>query len=199
MKIVYFGGTFDPPTLGHYWMVKTVMENMTIDICFVQPCPTPGHRREKGMPSASIQQRYEMCKLQFEGPQGISKTLVTDLEPRNQDITYTYETLEKLHRQFPSDEIWVLMGADELHEFPMWKEPLLILSFANLVVIDRHGYDVSRTLIEGKLRNQVRVLHSIEGHEISASEIRHNLKQHESWLHIDVKDYIKQNHLYVRN
>ncbi|MGV8130990.1 MAG: nicotinate-nicotinamide nucleotide adenylyltransferase [Candidatus Pacearchaeota archaeon] len=198
MNILYFGGTFDPPTMGHYWLLKNAIKHAPnpIDIAFVQPCPTPGHRKMKGTPGASLQQRYEMCKLQFEGPVGIPRTIVTDLEPRNGDITFTYQTMQKLNRQFPGSNIYILMGADELHDFPTWKEPLIILSFASLLIGSRQGYDIPGILTGGKIKSQIHTFDCSEAEEISASEIRENLKSHESWLHSDVKDYIKTNGLY---
>ena len=140
MKIGIYGGTFNPPHLGHITAAKAVFELLGLDRLLLIPAGIPPH---KAMPegSASAEQRLEMTRLAGEQLGLGSKVQVLDLELKREGRSYTADTLAVLKEQYPEDELWLLMGTDMFLTLQAWKDPEKILGLAGIAAFGRTEED----------------------------------------------------------
>ena len=140
MKIGIYGGTFNPPHLGHITAAKAVFELLKLDRLLLIPAGIPPH---KAMPegSASAGQRLEMTRLAGEQLDLGGQVQVLDLELKREGRSFTVDTLETLKEQYPGDELWLLMGTDMFLTLQAWKDPEKILSLAGIAAFGRTEED----------------------------------------------------------
>ena len=125
MKIGIYGGTFDPPHLGHMEAARTALEQMNLDRLIIIPDCEPPHK-DLAEEAATPQQRLEMAALMADGLG--PRAEVSDLEIRREGKSYTADTVEALHETFPEDELWLLMGTDMFLTVQNWYQPERIFS-----------------------------------------------------------------------
>ena len=140
MKIGIYGGTFNPPHLGHVAAARAVFELLRLDLLLLVPDGQPPH---KALPAGSptAEQRLEMTRLAGEQLGLGEKVRVLDLELRRPGRSYTAETLEELRRQYPADELWLLMGTDMFLTLHLWHDPAEILRLAGVCAFGRTEQD----------------------------------------------------------
>lgn len=131
MRIGYFGGTFDPPHVGHLLASSDAAEHLELDrLVFI-----PAHAQPlKGEPRATAAQRLEMVRRMTAGDDRFS---VDPIEVERNRLSFTVETLEALAEHHPSAERFLLVGADVLSSFAHWREPARVRALAELVVLQR--------------------------------------------------------------
>ena len=140
MKIGIYGGTFNPPHLGHVTAARAVFELLKLDLLLLVPDGQPPHKTlPPGSPTA--EQRLEMTRLAGEQLGLGEKVRTLDLELRREGRSYTAETLRQLHQQYPEDELWLLMGTDMFLTLQAWREPEEILSLAGIAAFGRTEAD----------------------------------------------------------
>ncbi len=127
-----FGGTFDPPHVGHRVVARDVVEGLELDRLLVVPAGRPPHR-EARLP-ASL--RLELVREAFRGDDRIA---VSDLEVGREEPSYTVDTLARIRRERSPDELWCVVGVDQLRELDTWREPGRIAELARLAVMSRAG------------------------------------------------------------
>lgn len=140
MKIGIYGGTFNPPHLGHLTAAAAVIFMLKLDKLLLIPASIPPHKLlPEGSPTA--EQRLEMTRLAGEqlGLGGKVETL--DLELRRQGKSYTSDTLAEIKAQYPEDELWLLMGTDMFLTLQTWHEPEKILALAGVAAFGRTEAD----------------------------------------------------------
>ena len=138
MKIGIYGGTFDPPHLGHMEAARTALEQMNLDRLIIIPDCEPPHK-DLAEEAATPQQRLEMAALMADGLG--PRAEVSDLEIRREGKSYTADTLAELRRRFPEDELWLLMGADMFLTLQTWHEPEAIFAQAGIAAFGRTEED----------------------------------------------------------
>ena len=140
MKIGVYGGTFNPPHLGHVTAARAVFELLKLDLLLLVPDGQPPHKMlPPGSPSP--EQRLEMTRLAGE-QLGLGERVRTlDLELKREGRSYTAETLRQLHQQYPEDELWLLMGTDMFLTLQAWHDPQRILSLAGIAAFGRTEED----------------------------------------------------------
>lgn len=201
----FYGGTFDPVHLGHVHAATTVRDALSLDKVHLVLSARPGHR---GQPQSPIQQRWAMLQLACAETPGLA---ADDRELRRAGPSYTLMTLEALHADDPQCIPCWVMGQDAFATLPEWYRWEELLSFCNLVVLDRPGdrrvepdaiaelcarYEVSALsadIVGQIVRLQLPML------EVSATEIRRRIRHGESVSHLladPVYTYIKQHDLY---
>ena len=111
MKIGIYGGTFNPPHLGHITAARTVFELLKLDQLLLIPAGMPPH---KDLPAGSPtpDQRLEMTRLAGEQIGLGDRVQVLDMELRREGRSFTSDTLRQLREEHPDDELWLLMGTD---------------------------------------------------------------------------------------
>lgn len=140
MKIGVYGGTFNPPHLGHLTAARAAVEILKLDKLLFIPDGLPPHK-EMPAGSPSSEQRLEMTRLAAEQLNLGERASVLDLEIRRSGRSYTADTLARLKEQFPEDELWLLMGTDMFLTFQDWHEPERILNLAGIAAFGRTEAD----------------------------------------------------------
>lgn len=132
-RIGIYGGTFNPPHLGHIQAAGYAVETLELSQLLMIPDRIAPH---KSLPedSATPEQRMEMLRL---GTQGTAKIRVSDLELRRDGPSYTFETVAQLRKEYPQAELFLLMGTDMFLSFHNWRKPGAILKNAALAVFYR--------------------------------------------------------------
>lgn len=198
MKIGIFGGTFDPPHVGHVEAFKAFLEQFGFDKAFVIPVFTPPHKSLKSHVTA--QDRLNMSSLAFENL--ADNVIVSDIEITRQGKSYTADTI-KYFKDQGYDDIYFLCGTDMLLTLGHWYKPEYILSNAKIVYARREN-DLENTnkiteKIQEYIDNYGAVITPLNVNvlEISSTEIREELqKGKSSYLSKEVAEYIEKNGLY---
>lgn len=185
------GGTFDPIHNGHLAIAHAALEKLQLDHIEFIPCFLPPHRTK---PLATPAQRLAMLELAVKiNP----RFIINPIEMQLKNISYTVDTLKMLKENNPDVIYYYIIGADAFLKFNTWKNPEEILTLAKLVVINRDEIDIDTADYSGEI-----ILLPIEPIYISATEIRHKIKQGEKNIHglpKDVEKYIIDNGLYIEN
>lgn len=140
MKIGVYGGTFNPPHLGHITAARAVFEMLKLDKLLIVPDGLPPHKElPPGSPTA--EQRLALTCLAAEAMELGRQAEVLDLELCRAGKSYTSDTLAQIRRMYPEDELWLLMGTDMFLTFHCWHEPETILSLAGIAAFGRSEAD----------------------------------------------------------
>ena len=134
LRLGVFGGSFDPPHLGHVALAERARDELELTRVLFVPAPDPPHKR--GRPRSAFRHRLAMTRLAVRGFRPFE---VSDLEARRSGPSYTVDTLRELNRRFPAAELWLLLGEDSACGFEAWREPRAIVSLARLAVAPRGG------------------------------------------------------------
>lgn len=132
-KIGIFGGSFDPPHLGHILALQEFKRKLNLDLVLVIPAKDPPHK-ELARGGAAAEHRLEMIRLAISDLPGVE---VSDLELRRAGKSYTADTVEQLRVLYPEDTFYLLMGTDMFLSFSAWFEPQRITAQATLVAAYR--------------------------------------------------------------
>ena len=140
MKIGIYGGTFNPPHLGHIAAARAVFELLRLDRLVLVPTGLPP-RKELPAGTPTPEQRLELTRLAGE-QLGLGERVETlDIELRRTGPSYTADTLAQLRERYPEDELWLLMGTDMFLTLQTWREPERILSLAGIAAFGRTEED----------------------------------------------------------
>lgn len=197
MKILLFGGTFDPPHNGHINNLRAAMDVVQPDRVIVMPAGIPPHKKASATPA---QLRLAMCAcFQAVSP----KVEVSDWEIRQEGRSYTIHTLQMLHAQNPGAELYMCLGSDMLLSFTRWRSWQEILQLAALVVESRETGDAEALEFAAEtLRQQGgRVLFArAEVYPCASSDIRSGKIPPGEWGRVlpqSVLQIVKNNMLYT--
>ncbi len=196
MNIAVFGGSFNPPHLGHFHLAKSVCESLKIDTMLIMPVKTPPHKSSKEMESED--DRLNMCRLAFSGLDGC---VVSHLEMKMEGKSYTVLTMRKLREYYPDAKIYFVMGSDMLTSFTKWYEWQEILTHCSLICVSRYGDDLESLNNCAEEINQYGecIVLNIEAFEASSTQIRDMIENGEdtsSLLDKKVISYINEKSLY---
>ena len=133
-RIGLFGGTFDPPHVGHLVLAECARDRLGLDEVHFIPAGQPPHKPGRRITRAA--QRVAMARLAVRGNRAFA---VSTLETRRRGPSFTIETLREVAADSPRARLYLLMGADSLDEFATWREPEAILRLATLAVAERPG------------------------------------------------------------
>ena len=135
-RIAIYGGSFDPPHLGHILSVAWALSAADLDAVWI--IPTWKHAFEKEH-SASFEERFAMCELAFAVFQDVE---VSDIERRIGGVSRTLATLNQLESQNPDTVFRLLVGADVLPTTDRWHRWDEVVKIAPPLVIGRQGAPV---------------------------------------------------------
>jgi nicotinate-nucleotide adenylyltransferase len=131
-RIGIFGGSFDPPHLGHLVIAEMARRSLDLNAVYFVPAYKPPHK--EGSHASTARDRLTMTKLSV---QGNAKLKVSDVELRRKGISYTVDTVRAFRKRFPTSQLFLIIGSDSLLQFHSWKSPGRILADASLVVYRR--------------------------------------------------------------
>lgn len=193
-KVGIFGGSFNPPHIGHLRLALSAAKELSLDKVLIIPALKPPHKVNPALASPS--DRLRMCELTF-----TDKVFeVSDMELHREGKSYTIDTIRAIRRQNPDDKLFLIVGADMLLSFHTWKDYKDILSLCTLVAAVREG-DGSEELAAYKDKMltgfDVRIL-EFTPIPISSSEIRESIKETgtSEFITLEVKEYIESRMLY---
>ena len=134
MQLGIFGGTFDPPHVGHLLAASDAIEHLGLDrLVFVPAAVQPLKAARDTAPALD---RLAMVRLTV----GRDPRLEADsVELDREGLSYTVDTLREFGRRYPSAERYFLVGADVLATFAQWREPQTVLELATLAVLTRRS------------------------------------------------------------
>lgn len=204
MKIGVYGGTYNPPHLGHLTAAKAVFQLLELDKLLLIPAGIPPH---KAMPSGSPtnEQRLEMTRLAAEQLDLGDRAEVLDMEISRGGKSFTSDTIAELKRQYPDDELWLLMGTDMFLTFQTWHAPEEIVANAGIAAFGRSEKDteellsIQRAYLMNLYPNARIFTLTIPGViDISSTELREKLEkgEGEEFLAPAVYGYILRQGLY---
>lgn len=177
MKIGIYGGTFDPPHLGHMEAARASVAALGLDRLLFMPAKQPPHKPLPAL-AAAPEQRLAMTALMADGLllPGVAEASALELE--RPGASYTSDTLRDLKERFPDDELWLLMGADMFRTLPSWREAERIMALAGIAAFARAASDSAAALEEQGRRlketygARVRVIELPQIHAISSTQVR---------------------------
>lgn len=196
---VVFGGTFDPPHLGHEAVIRGLRAELALQVLVV-PNGRPAHRRR---PQASAEDRLRMLGLlvrELQDP-GVE---VCDFEVSRPGPSYTADTLALLRDAHKGDDFLLALGTDAALGLPRWHRPELVLGLARLLIFDRPGEEVLANQALDRLRSLGWRLDgaqalTIQSRPLDASRVRSRLRHGlpcSAYLPPAVLEYIRAHHLY---
>lgn len=197
-RIGIYGGTFNPPHIGHIRAAKYAVDSLKLDRLLVIPsCISPHKILPENSPTP--EQRLQMLELSLAGQEKIE---ISDLELRRGSTSYTYETVEQVHQLYPDSQLILFMGTDMFLSFDTWKHPERILQQASIAVFYRGDPDERQKIQEKAeyFRQQGAAVYPVENPvtDISSTDLRRLLVFDcaAPFLSPGVGDYIRQNKLY---
>lgn len=199
-RLGIFGGTFNPPHIGHRHAAEAFVREATLDNLLVIPDYLPPHKEYAG--EVTAKERFDMTCLAF---RGIPRTEVSDAELRRGGKSYTSDTLASFAS--PERDLFLLTGTDMFLTLPAWHEPQKIFALAEIVCIRRERDDrLAREIEEAAAAYRttygarVRLL-SAPVVEVSSTELRRGLALRApsvaELLPEGVYAYIKERGLYL--
>lgn len=140
MRIGVLGGTFNPIHCAHIRTALAAKSALSLDRVLLMVAADPPHKQVAGAVPAQV--RLHMTALAAEEYQGLEASA---LELHRAGKSYTADTLLSLHKQYPEDELFLLVGSDMLRDLPNWYRPDCICRLAVIAVVSRGGCDAEDT------------------------------------------------------
>ena len=197
-RIGIYGGTFNPPHLGHIQAAKAAVQALDLTRLLLIPDNIAPHK-ELPPGSPAPEQRLEMLRL---ATQDAPELEVSDLELRREGVSYTFETVLALSEQYPEAQLFLLMGTDMFASFDTWKNTDIILSHAALGVLCRGDKGEHEAIAEkaAQLTNRGARVELVNNPvlAISSTQLRRLIAFDcaEPFLPKPVAEYIRQHGLY---
>jgi nicotinate-nucleotide adenylyltransferase len=218
-RVAFFGGSFDPPHIGHVAVARAARQALHLDrVLFapvgLQPLKPTG-------PSASFEDRVAMTRLAIAGQPGFELSLADAPKPASTTPNFTVDTLAGLRESLPQETtLFLLLGADSLRMLHHWHRAAEVPFLANLIVASRPNENLSNLAVSlppgiglDPLHGQVNRYRLINGageqsllailpnlhYDISATQLRnqvHGRAGNKPLLDPAVLAYIHQRHLY---
>ncbi|MFZ5807278.1 MAG: nicotinate (nicotinamide) nucleotide adenylyltransferase [Verrucomicrobiota bacterium] len=188
-KIGLFGGTFDPPHLGHTQIAQAAVEQYQLDRVIFIPCKQSPLKRKAPIARAH---RIKMLELAVEENE---KFEISCVELERKEPSFSYLTIEYFHQLYPETELFWIIGSDQWKDLPRWRNLKRMASTASFIVYPRPRPPMPRG-------DAIPCLH-LKGKpiDISATMIRQRLRRGQSirpFLAENVYRYIVQNKIYEK-
>lgn len=192
-----FGGTFDPPHIGHQILAAEAQYQLGLDTVLWVLTPDPPHKKQQTI--TPVEQRLQMVQAAVADAPGFE---VSRVEIDRSPPHYAIDTVKTLQKQNPQSHLIYLMGADSLHDLPTWyAAPVFLAACHGLGVMRRPGTQIDLGFLETQLPGITAKVRFVEAPllEISASQIRSRIQQSRpfrDYLPPPVYQIIRQLNLY---
>ena len=206
MKIGIYGGSFNPPHLGHLAAAQAAVAALGLDKLVFIPAGEPPHK-ELAPGSPTREQRLAMTRIAADQLLMPAAAEVWDTELHREGKSYTADTLEEAARRWKGDKLWLLMGTDMFLTLHLWAEPEKILTLAGVCAFGRTEEDgeavfaPQREFLSRRYRAEIATI-SIPGLvNVSSTQLRELLAQGKGreFLPEAVYGYILREKLYGTN
>ena len=196
-KIGLFGGSFNPPHLGHLHLAEVLQQTLMLDKVLLIPAKKPPHKSDKAY--APAEDRLKMCQIMAETHDWLH---TSDFELRQEQVSYTYYTAKYFKETYPDDKFFLLVGSDMLTSFTEWFRWQEILQMVSLACIAREQNEYENIVpCAEKLRQTGEIyLVNAEIFTVSSTKIRDMLRKNQNcscYLPEKIVKYIKERNLYT--
>jgi nicotinate-nucleotide adenylyltransferase len=130
-----FGGTFDPPHVGHLVIAVNVRHALALDVVVLMVANDPWQKSAL-RPVSCVDDRLAMAEAAVGDVEGLE---VSDLEVRRGGISYTADTLASLREEDPERDLFLILGSDAAAGLPSWDRVDEVRSLCTIVVVTRPG------------------------------------------------------------
>lgn len=138
MRIAIFGGSFDPPHIGHQTIVKKALKKLDIDLLIVVPAYLNPLKVKSFLDAKT---RFDLLKRLFSKKE---KVKVSSYEIDKKRAVYSIETIKYILEKYNPEELYLIIGADNYKSFHLWDSYKEIEKLVTLVVITRDGIKVTK-------------------------------------------------------
>lgn len=132
LNIALFGGSFDPPHIGHQMIVNTALKELDIDKLFIVPAYLNPFKKSYFAPP---KKRYKWVKKLFKDNE---KVEVLDFEIKKERSVPTIETVKYLYNTYDIDKFYLIIGDDNLKSLHKWKDYEKLKQMVTFVVVTRY-------------------------------------------------------------
>ena len=198
-KIGIFGGTFDPPHIGHLVLASEAVYSLDLRCVLWVLTPQPPHKVNRQITQTIF--REKMLRS------AISKNDLfefSEIELRRKPPHYAVETVQIIKEQHPGASLYYLMGSDSLNDISSWYKPHEFISLCDAIgVMKRPNYRNRLSKVEGQfpeIKNKVKFIQA-PLLEISSSNIRDRIasgRHFRYFLPSEVYKIILENELYTK-
>lgn len=196
-RIGLFGGTFDPPHLGHLILASEAQSQLELDRLLWILTPEPPHKLDQMI--TPTEHRLAMVNLAI-GDNPLFELSRVELDRPGPH--YTLNTIRLIAEQNPGAEIILIIGGDSLRDLPTWREPREIVAACHEIgVMKRPHENAALDELERDLpgiRAKIRYVDT-PLLEIASRELRNRIAEGRSvryYLPTSVREYIEQKRLY---
>ena len=196
-KIGIFGGTFDPPHLGHLILASEAWATLSLTRLLWVIAPDPPHKQSQAV--SPLHHRLAMLERALAEDEAFE---ISTIEMEREGPHYSVDTMRLLREARPSAEFTFLIGGDSLRDIPSWHHPSEFLALCDaLGVMRRPGDSIDLTALESALPGISEKIRFIDAPllEISSREIRRRVaegKPFRYYLPPKVYEYIRVHRLY---
>lgn len=200
-NIAVFGGSFNPIHNGHINLINQVKAQIDFDEILLIPSKIPPHKSSKAMVSG--EHRFEMCKI---ASKLIGENVkVSDIELKQNEVSYSVNTLQRLKELYPNDKLWFIMGSDMLLCFDKWYQYEKILQLTNVLAAARNDGEYLKlvdkaTSLKQTNKNAIIEVVGIDVMCLSSTQVRDMIKNSNDvseLIPMGVLEYIKKHKLYI--
>lgn len=180
MKIGIYGGTFNPPHLGHMEAARFAIEALGLDKLLFIPAAIPPHK-ELPAGTPSVEDRLAMTALMADNLKCPGRVEVSDMEVCRAGKSYSSDTVLQLRQAHPEDEFWFLMGTDMFLSLPTWHRPEQLMTHTGVAAFARAEADCGDALekqavfLREKYGAKVQVVRLPKIIEVSSTQLRADL------------------------
>jgi nicotinate-nucleotide adenylyltransferase len=187
-RIGLFGGTFDPPHLGHMLIAQEALQRFHLDEVWFIPVHSPPHKERKWLTSTS--DRLEMLQLVTKDE---PKFRVSTIEIEREGRSYTIDTVKRLKEEYPYQQFYFLIGGDMIDYLPKWERIDELMSLVTFIGVRRPG-----SVSESIYSEQVEPLDVVQV-DFSSTEIRDRARKGRPIRYMvprEIDAFIKERRLY---
>ena len=169
-----FGGTFDPPHIGHQILAAEAQYQLNLDAVLWVLTPDPPHKRKQAI--TPLEHRLKMVQAAVAD---IPSFEISRVEIDRSPPHYAIDTVKALQEQYPQARLIYLMGGDSLHDLPTWYAAPDFLAVCHaLGVMRRPGDRIDLGVLEAQLPGITSKIRYVEAPllEIAASQIRSRIR-----------------------
>ena len=196
-RIGILGGTFDPPHFGHLILAEYTREELGLDHILFVPV---GVHPTKPSTRKPLEQRLAMLGLAIKGNPHFSISMVDAERPAPH---YSADTVSIIQEQYPSAQIYFVMGGDNLRSLPSWEYGDELVERARLAVMRRADEDISPNMHDDVMPNLSQKIDIIDvpllSIWLSSTHIVERIKRGQGIRYLvpdTVRDYIKTHQIY---
>lgn len=182
MRLGVYAGSFDPVHNGHISVMDYLIDNNYLDKIVILPTKNYWNKRNL----TDIDKRLEMLKM-------IKRNYLI-IDGVNNKYDYTYQVLEALKKDYPNDDLYLIIGADNIVSFDKWMKVLDIISENKIIILNRGNIDIKKYVAKFDNQESFIIINDYPFVDISSTKLRNKLDK--NYLPTEIYNFIIENRLY---